>query len=180
MPPQETAKTRSISGRISERDFEFLVSYQLDGKVTVSEKLRYVASFFRRYHESFSDYEEALAESNRLIEPTRLALKVYDRDEGVRSQLLEQVMIVIPSLMAELITSKDRLAGATGAKKRNEAIKLEENVLQNILPLIEDLLRLALTSRSPSYHPSLLKGRLETISELVGMSSRGQPTENRK
>jgi len=179
MASSETTKTRSISGRISERDFEFLISYKLDGKVTVSEKLRYVASFFRRYHESFADYSEALAETHRLIEPTRLALKSFEREEGIRSQILEQVIQVIPELLAELTASRAQLAESSPDQKRKTAISLEENVLQNVLQLLESLLRLALTSKSPCYNPTVLEGRLDTIAELVGMSHKGKPTSTR-
>lgn len=179
MATSETVKTRSISGRISERDFEFLISYKLDGKVTVSEKLRYVASFFRRYHESFSDYSEALAETNRLVEPTRLALKKFEREEGIRSQVLEQVIQLVPELLAELTTAREKLAESSPSEKRKAAISLEENVLQNVLQLLESLLRLALTSKSPCYNPNLLEGRLDIITELVGMSLKDQPTSTR-
>lgn len=170
MPANETAKTRSISGRISERDFEFLIGFHLDGKVTVSEKLRYVASFFRRYHESFSDYSEALTETHRLLEPSRLAMKSFEHDQGIRSQLLEQVFQTIPGIMAELSTSREKLVATSGANQRKAAMKLEENVLQNVLQLLESVLRLALTSKSPCYNPSLLQGRLDTITELVELS----------
>lgn len=171
MPAPESAKTRSISGRISEQDFEFLIGYQLDGKVTVSEKLRYVASFFRRYHESFSDYSEALTETNRLLAPSRLALKTCEHQQGIRSQLMEQVFQTIPEIMAELSTSRKKLVERSESDQRKAAIQLEENVLQNVLQLLESMLRLALTSQSPCYNPSLLQGRLDTITELVELAS---------
>ncbi|GAB5559906.1 MAG: hypothetical protein SynsKO_15530 [Synoicihabitans sp.] len=176
--PQST-KTRSISGRISEQDFDFLISYQIEGKVTVSEKLRHVASFFRRYHESFSNYPEALSETHRLIEPTRLALKSFEREQGIRSEVLDQVFQILPNLLAEITASREALVKTSGDEKRIEAITLEENVLQNMLQLLESLLRLAMTSKSPCYNPALLEGRLDTITELVGIAQQQQSTSTR-
>jgi hypothetical protein len=165
--------TRPISGRIAEKDFEFLMAFHLDGKVTASEKLRYVASFFRRYHESFAHYENALAESQRLLEPTRLKLKAVEYEHGISSQLMDNAFRALPELFALLLSARANLQDASAGTTKAAALKLEANVLQNLLQVLESMLRLALTSKSPCYHPKLLKDRLDTITELVRLI---QPT----
>jgi hypothetical protein len=173
MSAPDPTVTRPISGRISEKDFEFLMSHHIDGKVTASEKLRYVAGFFRRYHESFARYEHALAESQRLLEPTRLKLKAFEHEQGLHSQLLDSTFQALPELFATLISARTELDNASDGAAKSAAMKLEANVLQNLLQLLESILRLALTSKSPCYHPKLLKGRLDTITELVELIQRG-------
>lgn len=165
-------RTRSISGRIAEDDFDFLMAYQIDGQVTASEKLRHIASFFRRYHDGMTDYAQALAEMQRLTEPTRLALKRIERDERMRSTVLDQTLQALPEMIAQITAAVPELTVDEPGPRRQAANDLESHLCEGLLHLLESTLRMAVTSKSPTYAPRLLQGRLDTIVELVALLRR--------
>lgn len=159
-----------ISGRVSEEDYQFLMAYPISGKVTASEKLRYVVSFFRSYHESLSQYEESLTEMGRLLESARKDIKKAEADTASASELVDRLMQVIPELMATMITAK---VPKKGDRQLPALIDFEERLIKTTMLLIESVLRMGLTTRSPTYNPSILSERMETIRELVALSRQG-------
>ena len=163
----EIKATVPISGRVGEEDYQFLMEYPISGKVTASEKLRYLVSFFRSYHESLDRFEDCLVELNRLLEPSRREIKKAEAETGLSSELVDRVTQLLPELLAAMITAKlpkkaDRQTAAL--------IDLEERILKSVLALIESVLRMGLTSRSPTYNPHLLKDKLSSIQELVELA----------
>ena len=163
----ESKATAPISGRVAEEDYNFLMEYPISGKVTASEKLRYVVSFFRTYHESLDQYEELLGELNRLMEPSRKKVKAAEANTDVSSEFVDRLMQVLPETLAYLTTAKV-------PKKKDEQLpallEIEEKLLKTVLGLLENVLRMGLTSDSPTYNAKLLHGRMKTVRELVDLS----------
>lgn len=164
----ESKATQPISGRVAEPDYAFLMEYPIQGQVTASEKLRYVLSFFRSYHESLASFEECLAELNRLAEPARKRVKKAEAESGVSSELVDRLYQLLPELMAQLIT-----ASVPGKDPAVSLVQFEARLYQTATALLESLLRMGLTSRSPTYNPQLLRDRLENIRELVDLGRKG-------
>lgn len=163
----ESKATVPISGRVGEDDYQFLMGYPIDGKVTASEKLRYVMSFFRSYHESLSDYSDCLSELNRLLEPSRKEIKRTELEAGVSSELIDRLLQVLPEMLALCITAD---IPKKADKRLPALLKLEERQLKLTMGLIESVLRMGLTQKSPTYNPTVLKDKMKTISELVELS----------
>ncbi|MBD5781010.1 hypothetical protein IEN85_16030 [Pelagicoccus sp. NFK12] len=159
--------TVPISGRVSEDDYNFLMEYPVEGKVTASEKLRYVMSFFRSYHESLNDYSDCLAELNRLLEPSRKDIKKAELEAEVSSELLDRLLQVLPEMLALCITAN---VPKKSDKKLPALLALEERQLKLAMGLIESVLRMGLTQKSPTYNPTVLRDKMKTISELVELS----------
>lgn len=168
----DTKATVPISGRVAEDDYLFLMEYPISGKVTASEKLRYLVSFFRSYHESLNRFEDSLAELNRVLEPARKDIKRAEVETGVSSELIDRLMQLVPEAMAHLITARI-------PKETDEQLaalqKLEERLLKNATSLMESVLRMRLTTHSPTYNPHLLRNRFNTIHELVDMGGNNSP-----
>lgn len=163
----ESKATVPISGRVGEDDYQFLMEYPIDGKVTASEKLRYVMSFFRSYHESLNDYADSLSELNRLLEPSRKGIKRAELDTGVSSELVDRIMQVLPEMLALSITLN---IPKKADRQLPALLSFEERQLRSLMGLIESVLRMGLTSKSPTYNPMVLKDKMKTISELVELS----------
>ncbi|WOO40042.1 hypothetical protein [Rubellicoccus peritrichatus] len=172
----EQTKTVPISGRIAQADYDFLMANRFGGKVTASEKLRHMASFFRHYHENFGDYADGLEELSRLLLPSRKNIKELENQLAIHSEVLDQAANVLPQALAFLISRQSQ-------PPQNEALpyllKTEERLLQLSLRMIEQILRFGLTSNAPAYNPRLLDDKLDTIVELIGLlSSREQKSPN--
>lgn len=171
----EETKTMPISGRIAEEDYLFIISGVENGAVTASEKLRHVAHFFRRYHEGMKKYPEAVAEFTRLLDRFRFEAKAVENAEGMRSELMDRLLILLPELFAMI--SSFRISNKDG---RKDLIEAEEQVFRAILGLMEYVLRLGITKTSPTYNPSLFKGRLNQLSDLVELANINQSLSDKE
>lgn len=156
-----------ISSRVAADDYAFLMAYPMPGKVTASEKLRHVVAFFRQYHESVKNYSECLNELNRLLQPAITEIKRIENESGQSSDLINFMTTALPEMTALLAT-----VDASAGKGKDEAarlVRLEDKLTTLLIRLLENVLRLGLTRRSPTYNPALLRGRLETVSELADL-----------
>ncbi len=162
----DTTKTVPISGRISQEDHDFLMQRSFGGKVTASEKLRFVASFFRQYHEHFGTFPEGVEELNRISEPARKNLRRMEERQEVHSELVDLAANLFPQGVAYLASRRE------SPSEREELaylLETEERLLGIILRLIEQVLRLGLTRQTPAYNPRLFENKLQRISELIGL-----------
>lgn len=164
----DTQKTVPISGRIAQEDYEYIMTNPFGGKVTASEKLRHIASFFRSYHEHLGDYPECLEELNHLLEPARKNLKRLENELGTRSEIVDHATSLLPQAMAYLISRQ-----TPPNPKRNlpYLLETEEHLLTLCLRLAEHILRLGLTREAPAYNPHVLDQKLNTLIELIGLLS---------
>ncbi len=162
----EPVKTVPISGRISQQDYDFLMQQPLGGKVTASEKLRHMASFFRQYHEHFGNLAEGIEELNRMTEPARKNLKTLEHEQGKHSELVDTAANLLPQGVAYLASRQKPPAKKDALPY---LLETEERLLNLILRLVEQLLRMGLTSQAPAYNARLLDDKLDTITELVGL-----------
>ena len=155
-------KTIAISGRVAENDFEYLMSYPLAGKVTISDKLRHALAFFREKHEGNTSYEECFELLKNDLMPFLKELKASELNESLRSQLIEEVANFVTEMAALLISS--RISGDDTA----EALKqLEQTVFQKTMRFVEAVLRLGITKHSPTYNPTIFQNQWPVIEELV-------------
>ena len=157
-------RTIPISGRISEEDYEFLMQYRISGKVTASEKLRHLATFFRQYHESMQSYGECLNELQRSMEPFTKSLKSLENESNHHSELLDRLLSFSAEMSANLITARIPSGTDEGISYLRS---LEERLFRMTLQQLEGILRMGLTRESPTFNPQLLHGKLSTVKELV-------------
>ena len=176
---RDNTKSITIGGRISEPDHEFLMEFPLAGKVTVSEKLRHICTFFRQYHTNLEGYSNCLEQINIMLRPAVNDIKEMENQEGVHSELVTKLLTMVPELLAFLVTQR-RPEGQTN--QRGQDLKhlheLESRLFESALTFIEGVLRMGLTQKSPTYNPNLLNGKLSTIQELCELlDSRNEPTK---
>lgn len=164
----DSTQTLPISGRIPEEDYTYLMEFPLPGKVTASEKLRHVCTFFRLYHENQQTYPECVAELQRLLQPFTRELKETEASLSLQSDLMDKLMNIIPDMLAYMITRRRPEDGKQG---KQYLARTEEHLCNSTLMLLESILRMGLTARAPTYNPNIFNGKLETIIELVGLIS---------
>lgn len=159
----ENPASAHLSGRVGQADYDFLMTYPIPG-ATASEKLRYVLSFFRKYHQSLCSFEESLSEMGRLIEPARTSIKKAEFELGLSSELVDRVLQVIPESLSRIVTT--RIEGKDS--ERTEQLRaFEQQMLGELLKLFEGILRMNLTPTPPTYNPALIGKRLGNIRRLV-------------
>ncbi len=168
MNESRNQKTVPISGRIGEKDYEYLMSHGEAGQVTASEKLRHACSFYRLYHERTADREESITEIHRLIQNGMSEVRESERKEGMYSDLLHRMADSLPEMVGILANPelKDKQGG-----RRESLIQVEEELFNRLLLLLEQLLRLGVTRETPTYNRQLTRGRFDTVRELISLSS---------
>ena len=87
---------------------------------------------------------------------------------------------MVPELLAFLVTQR-RPEGQTnqrGQDLKHLVTNWSPAFLRAPLHLLEGVLRMGLTQKSPTYNPNLLNGKLSTIQELCELlDSRNEPTK---
>lgn len=167
--------TVPISGRVQQGDYEFLMSHPMGGKVTASEKLRGVLSFYRSYHESLRNYGDCIAELERLADPAIKGVREAERRHGLRSEVLDRCLRTLPQMLAEVVTAE---VPADPDKQREYLLALEARLANELAALLESFLRLALTRSAPAYNPRLPRTKLRTAIELIELIEKTQQSED--
>ncbi len=137
--------------------------------MTASEKLRFIASFFRQYHEHFESFSEGVEELNRITAPARKNLRELEESQKTDSDLIDLAANLLPQGVAYLSSRQTR--PSSEKEELTYLLETEERLLEIVLRLVEQVLRMGLTRQAPAYNPQLLHGKLETIKELVGLIS---------
>lgn len=171
---QSDEVTVPISGRVSQRDYDFLMSQPFGGKVTASEKLRHVLSFFRNYHENLHSYGECITELERLLEEPQKKIREAERQHRTRSELVQHLQTTLPILLAELISAD---VPNDPAKQRAWLQDFEARLGDHMVALLEFYLRLGLTKQAPTYNPSLVRTKLATAAELIDLVRNNNQTK---
>lgn len=171
----ESVKTVPISGRIAEEDYQFLIDCPIPGKVTPSEKLRHLAAEFRERRQATLAYESCLELYQELLGPAFRRIRALEHETGMHSEVMEKTLAVLPDLMAVLTTFPTdadavKQEAAAGEDARAAALlELEARTLRRLVDLLEALLRLAMTRKSPTYDAKLLNDKLDTVIELSSL-----------
>lgn len=170
MTKAEIQRTMPISGRIAEKDYEYLMAHGGEGQVTASEKLRHVCAFYRSYHERTERRAECVAEIQRLVQNGMEKIRAAERKEGAYSDLVHRLADNLPELVGILAAPEMEDQG----NSREALLKLEEELFRRMLLQLEQLLRLGVTSETPTYNRQLTRDRFETVKELISL------TDNKK
>lgn len=166
--------TVPISGRVRQEDYEFLMAYPMGGKVTASEKLRGVLSFFRTYHENLRRYGDCVAELERLAERPLKSVREAERQLGMHSDVVDRATQALPRLLAEILTADI----PPGPEPQRQALRqLEARLADGLVTLLEAYLRLALTRSAPAYDPRVARAKLGTAIELIDLIRKTSKTE---
>lgn len=180
-------KSVTISARIAPEDADFLAGLSVQGAYTPSDKLRHLLSEARRLHETPGDYKAALTQVQTLAAPAEQTWRAAENDTGRHSELVALTLTALPDIMAHLLASlnacqnthqKAHQSGTQSAQKNGEEAMLnmlvsaEAGIADRLTGMVEAMLRLAVTAKSPCYDPDVLRSRLEPILELARLIDR--------
>lgn len=159
-------KSVPVSLRLSEADAEFIATTSMLGAVTPSDKIRVLIKEARQRHAGASDYLESLKFYHGLLAPTLQREHVVEEAQAAHSELLIQFSNLLPEILA-YVTANMPESGAKDAMERMTA--LEKGVADRLFGLFQQMLRLAVTGRSPCYDEAVIIDRLEPILELCDL-----------
>lgn len=160
-------KSVPLSVRVSEADATFLAALSLPEATTPSDKIRALIREARRRRQGRHEYTESLAFQQELFAPFLNGLREAEAAAGKHSELLVHLANWMPEAIAFLV--------ANLPEKDSEDVdpaldRLESGAADRVFALMDQVLRLGVTSRNPCYDTRAISARVGPISELSEMA----------
>ncbi|MBA3996964.1 MAG: hypothetical protein C0489_07375 [Candidatus Accumulibacter sp.] len=166
---------QTVSVRMSDEDFQWLLALQEPGARTPSERLRALLAKAREQESRMRDPELCASWMRGLTQPFVDAITAFERKTRTHSDIVRTVAEWAPQIMATLASSR-----LTGDRAEQDATEAEAVLTQQSLLLLTALLRSAVTLTLSAYDKKVLDGYLPDIIELANIISTksGKETQN--
>lgn len=168
------AAMQTVSVRVPGEDLEWLVTQEIQGATTPSDKIRALVSQHRRQHEGGADYSASLQWMRDVIAPFVTAVGAFEHRQSKHSELLRLAVDWVPQTMALLVAEN-----SFAREPQKKALEIEEKLAARLFQLVMTLLRLGVTPTADCYDPRVLEKHLPQLLELAGIiaTSRKQTTD---
>lgn len=164
------AKTVTISARIPHEDAEFISQFQINGATTPSDKLRAFIDEARRRQQGKQDYRGSMALVQDLISPVSNHTREQEHNQHIHSEMVTRMLDWLPDTMAFVMSS----VNAADDDRNGASLKrLEEGIADRVFRLMESVLQMGVTQRSPCYNEKAIQERIGPILDLarvIGMA----------
>lgn len=166
---------QTISIRIPDEDFQWLLALQEPGAKTPSEKLRALVAQVRQQDMAKNDPDICSARMRSMAQPFIEAITSLERKTRVHSEVVSVVAERAPQLMATLVSSQ-----LSSKQPEKEAKEVEAILVQQCFLLFKALLRSAVTSTPATYDNNVLDLYLPDIIELANIiaNKKGKEIQN--
>jgi len=154
----------TLSARIPAEDVQWLGSLDLQGAVTPSDKLRALISQMRRQFDGTLDYDGSLAWLRELVAPFVTAVRGFENNNRMHSEVLTLVAEWVPQIMAILVSER-----SLGKDAKARAVEIEDIVAQRSFQLLTSLLRLAVTRDVGCYNSAAMDRHVPPVLEIANV-----------
>jgi hypothetical protein len=168
------AQMQTISVRISDEDFQWLLSLPEPGAKTPSEKLRALVAKAREQDGGMADYKRCAGWMRGLTQPFTEAIADVDHRYSMHSDLVTAISEGVPQIMATLITERPE-----GTHANEKAVEAEAALARQCFRLLSGLLRSAITSTPATYDKQVLDDYLPDILEIAEIISTRKERETK-
>lgn len=157
-------KSIPISVRITPDDASFLAQLEMEGAATPSEKVRGLIIQARRHDSSRQTYLERVALQREAVSATQRTVDEAERRIDVHSDLVHRLLDWLPDAMARLTTGWSE---GEGEPELADLVRLERDLTDRVIRLLEAVLRMGVTSSCQAYDPKVVNDRLDPVLELA-------------
>ena len=161
-----------ISVRLPEDDWDWLVSLNIEGCSTLSDKVRGLITRAHRQDEGASDFVSAASQMRDLLRPFVDALRGAEHKVRIHSEVLARVCDQVPEIMAAVIAARP-----SGKDPRASLVEIEAEVVRRALQLLVSLARLAVTPNIPAYDPQVMRPHLLELINITKLIEQQHFTE---
>lgn len=161
-PAPPRLKSVPLSVRVSPEDASFIAAIEIAGAETPSDKVRALLADARKRQQGFTDYSSCLGMVQEMLAPTLQRLRAAEHQERVHSELVMELTQWMPEALAFLLTD---LVDANGDRDSLQAF--EEGVAERMFRLIENVVRMNVTTECRGYDPLVVSRRMGPVFELV-------------
>lgn len=160
------AQMQTVSIRVPDDDFQWLLSLEDPTARTPSEKLRALLAKARAQETEISHPELCSSWMRALAQPFVETISAHERKQKYHSDVISAVSEWIPQIMATLVSSRLSVKHAA-----DEAVEIEAILAQQCFRLFTTLLRAAITSVPATYDKTVLDRHITDILEIAEIIS---------
>ena len=156
-------KPITMSVRLSPEDAAFLAGFNAPDATTPSDKLRAIIREARQSRSHGQEYPERLAFLEDLLASSIRGLRETEAKTGRHSELVLQTAHWLPDLMAYLMSN------VPVAETNDVEIglkNLEAGIADRVFAFMEQVFRLGVTGKSPTYDPEVIARHVTTVVKL--------------
>lgn len=162
---------QTLSIRVNEDDYQWLLSSGDPVAKTPSEKLRSLITRMRRQEEGSGDYDACADWMRALAKPLADSVSAHERKARAHSEAVAAALEWVPQLMALLVAER------IDPGQPRSAAEIEAILLQRSFRLLSTLLRMGVTSYPATYDPRAVDAYLPEILEIAAIISTRQKEE---
>ncbi len=166
---------QTISARLPSDDMEWLVTLDVQGAVSPSDKLRTLVAQMRRQYEGTLDYPRSLAWLRDLMTPFVNSIRAIEHRHQIHSEVLTLAAEWLPQVMATLLSER-----ALALDDRKRAIEIEDIVVRRCFQFLASIMRLAVTRDAACYDPSVIDRHIQSVLEIAEIVARSRKMREEK
>ncbi|MFT3962757.1 hypothetical protein [Propionivibrio sp.] len=157
------AQMQTVSIRLPDEDFRWLLSMQDGVGKTASERLRALIAQVREQESGLSDPDACMAWMRNLVLPMANLVASWERQHKAHSDLMSAVLDIVPRIMAVLVSARSSSAGDEDGDLR----EIEAALAQHCFRLFTTVLRAMVTSAPAVYDKEAIERYLPDIVEIT-------------
>jgi len=158
------SKTVTMSVRMTREDAEFISSLDMNDAATPSDKIRGIISQYKELVHGTKDYGKGIKLMKNLVQEPNEILLAGGRKLNLHSELPGKFADWATEALAYYITSVPAEADEISEEV---LLKLEEGIARRIFSLMENILRMGITEKSPTFNQKIIRDNIEHVLELV-------------
>lgn len=172
-----SSKTVTMSVRITSDDAEFISSLNINDATTPSDKIRAIISQYKDMVHGTKDYGKGIKLMKNLVQEPNEILLAGGRKLNLHSDLPGKFSDWVTEALAFYVTS----VPAESGKVTDEVLHaVEEGIAKRIFSLMEYILRMGITEKSPTYNSAIVKENINDVLELAKVIQLYRETKKEK
>jgi len=178
------AQMQTVSIRLPDEDFQWLLSAQEGAGKTPSEKLRMLVARVRQQESGLSNPDVCAEWMRSLVQPMMNAVATWERQHKEHSELMSAVLDTVPRIMAIVLSGQrqppgPRESGDGGERMACDLHEIEAALAQQSFRLLTSLLRAAVTTNPAVYDKEAIDRYLPDILEITEIISTRKDKERK-
>ena len=184
------AQMQTVSIRLPDEDFQWLLSAQEGAGKTPSEKLRMLVARVRQQESGLSNPDVCAEWMRSLVQPMMNAVATWERQHKEHSELMSAVLDTVPRIMAIVLSGQRQQSGLrergesgdsgdSGESMACDLHEIEAALAQQSFRLLTTLLRAAVTTNPAVYDKEAIDRYLPDILEITEIISTRKDKERK-
>ncbi len=170
-------KSVALSVRLSQEEASFLATWNPSGVTSLSEKVRMIIKEAAQRQSGTAGYSELLSFWENTLSGPMHQLREAEAENDVHSELMTQFGHWLPDAAALLMA---RIPQPDSDEATEDLKALEAVIVDRILSLMDQVLRMGITREGPCYDPGVVNRKARRVADVASLLKRSYEEEGEK